>query len=114
MTTKVINSYTRIVVNIMQPFLYLGTIHIVIVDPFFVASIVRRVYVYTFYTSFIFGQKGFKSFKIITVDYLVFIIGRNIVCRFYTLAVGKCVLLVERAIWHIVVMIYHRIFSYPV
>ena len=89
--------------NLSQPFADFGRVYIVVVNPVFVSCIVRWIYVYALNASFVFGQKGFEGFEVVAVNYLV-VAG----------IVAKGVFLVECAERHIVVVVYHRFFSYPV
>jgi hypothetical protein len=53
------------------PFFDFGVVHVVVINPVFIAGIVRRVYVNEFYPIFILGQEGFECQKVVPVDYEV-------------------------------------------
>lgn len=54
-----------------EPSEYMSVIHIIIVSPFLISRIVRRIYINAVYTSFIFWKERFKGDKIITMNYLI-------------------------------------------
>jgi hypothetical protein len=53
------------------PFFDFGVIHVIVINPVFIAGIVRGVYVNEFYPAFILGQEGFEGQKVVPVDYKV-------------------------------------------
>jgi hypothetical protein len=53
------------------PFFDFGVVHVVVINPVFIAGIVRGVNVNEFYPAFILGQEGLEGQKVVSVDYKV-------------------------------------------
>ena len=54
-----------------EPSENMRVIYIIIVTPFLIPRIVRRIYINAVYSSFIFRKERFEGGKIITMNYLI-------------------------------------------
>ena len=92
-----------------QPLFDLGIIDVIVVHPAFVASIVRRIDVDALYLALILWQQGFQRLQIVAVDNHVFaavvlgVLPSSIIA----------VLALQHPIRHLLVVVYHFIFSNP-
>ncbi|MDD4554327.1 MAG: hypothetical protein PHP04_09010 [Bacteroidales bacterium] len=84
-------------------------IDVIVIDPGFLAGIVRRIDVDAFYSSLIFGQQGFERFEIVAMNDLVPAPGFGAHLR----AVVKPVLMIQHLKGDIQVMINDFLFPDP-
>lgn len=86
-------------------------IYIIIVTPFLIPRIVRRIYINAIYSSFIFWKKRFKGGKIITMNYLIPCSAWRSAVRVFTI---KAITMLQYAERHIGMMGDNLFFSNPV
>ena len=92
-----------------QPLFDLGVIDIVVVYPFLITGIIRRVNVDALYLALILWQQSFQRLQIVSVDNHVFAAVVLGVLSGFVIAV----LALQHPVRHLLVVVYHFIFSYP-
>jgi hypothetical protein len=88
-----------------KPFANLWTIHVVIVNPIFVARVVGRIDLDTLHPPGVIWQQGFKSKKIIPLNQQVPAVG---------VVYGQFLIAFQQVIWNLPMAIYNRLFFDPI
>lgn len=94
-----------------EPSEYMRVIYIIIVTPFLITGIVRRVDINAVYSSFIFWKERFEGRKIITMNYLIPCSAYRRAVRAFTI---KAITMLQYAERHIGMMGDNLFFSNPV
>lgn len=90
-----------------QPLFDLGVIDIVVVYPFLITGIIRRVNLDALYLALILWQQSFQRLQIVSVDNHVFAAVVLGVLSDFVIAV----LALQHPVRHLLVVVYHFIFS---
>lgn len=96
--------------DLAQPLLDFRVVHVVVVNPLFVARVVRRIDIDTLHATFVFGQQRFQRLQIVAMYDSVAALRR---CPVAVILRPKPVLVFQHPIRYIVMMIDNLIFSYP-
>ena len=92
-----------------QPLQQARVVHVVVVHPLLFTRIVGWVDVDALDASFVFGQKGFQCFQVITVDYLIAIVGFGVLLTVWR----ETILVLQHLEGHFLMVINYFFFSYP-
>lgn len=96
--------------DLAQPLLDFRVVHVVVVNPLFVARVVRRIDIDALDSPLVFGQQRFQRLQIVAVYDLVAALRLRPVVRVFR---PEPILVLQHPIRHIAMMIDNLIFSYP-
>ncbi len=91
--------------DLAQPALHLRAIYGVVVNPFFVASVVRRVYIDALHFTGVIRQESFEGQQVVALDQKITAVG---------VPGGKTRITFQQSVRHLPVVIYNRLFPDPI